>query len=217
MKNMINDEFYTIDYELNDKIVGKDYPQVSCLNTNIIGKFSSWELYKNNPLIKFELQKRSKLTDVLSNIELTTGFLISKKVKEIFDQFHLMRHQYFNATIETKEGLFEYFWLHLTEPDLTKKIDYKKSVFYETEYTFKKEKISLDSFEHYQKLKSKDKDASFGVKLDKITFSDSFDKTLDIFTFLPFDNQIYISKKLKIKLEENNINSFKIEEATNFF
>ena len=209
-------KYYTINYELNDQITGRDYPQVDCLNVNEIGKFSSWELLSNNPLIKFELKKRCKLTDVLSVLELTSGFLISPKIKELFDKFSLMRHQYFDATVQTKDGVFQYYWLHLSDPDLTKKIDYKNSVFYETEWTFKKGKIALDSYENYQKLKSKDTAASFGVKLEEIAFSNSFDTKLDMFTFLPFNNKIYISEKLKNALVENNIISFKIEEATNF-
>jgi hypothetical protein len=213
MKN----KYYTINYELDDKITGRDYPQVNCLNVDEIEKFSSWELHKKTPVIKFELKKRCKLTDVLSILEINTGFLISPKVKNIFDQFHLMRHQYFEATIQSKDGnLHQYYWLHLTEPDLTKKIDYEKSIFYETEWTFRKELIKLDSYKHYEKLKAKDTEASFGVRLDKIALSDSFDKNLDLFKFTPFGINVYISERLKNALVENNIISFKIEEATNF-
>ena len=52
--------------------------------------------------------------------------------------------------------------------------------------------------------------------MEKIALSDSFDKSLDLFTFLGFDNNIYISKKLKKAIEENNVIGFKIREATNF-
>lgn len=206
--------YYKINYELDDKITGKGYPQVNCLNVNEIGNFSSWELNKKKTILKFELNKKSKLTDVLSVLEINTGFLISPKVKKILDQFKLMRHQYFDATIETDNGTFNYYWLHLTEPDLVKKIDYNKSIFYETEYTFKKDIIILDNFEHYQMLKSQDKEACFGVTSEQIFFSDSFDKTLDLLTFLPFNNDIYISEKLKNVLIENNILSFNITQTS---
>ena len=206
-------KYFNINYELDNKITGKGYPQVNCLNLNDIGKFSSWELNKEKTVLKFELNKKSKLTDVLSVLEINTGFLISAKVKKIFNDFKLMRHQYFDATIETNEGIFDYYWLHLTEPDLVKKIDYKKSIFYETEYTFKKKIIFLDNYEQYQKLKSKDEEASFGVTAEHIFFSSSFDKTIDLFTFLPFNNDIYISERLKNALVENNIYSFNIKQS----
>ena len=208
--------YYSINYETSDEITGKDYPQADCLNIDEIGKFSSWELNKNEKILKFKLNNKSKLTDVISVLEINTGFLISPKVKAIFDDFNLMRHQYFEASVETKSGVSKYYWLHLSEPNLSKLIDYKKSTFYETEFTFKKEQINIDSFEHYQKLKSKDKEASFGVKLEQICFSNKFDNTLDLFAFLPFNNEVFISEKLKKELVKNEIFSFKISDADVF-
>ena len=63
-----------------------------------------------------------------------------------------MRHQYFDSTVEDNEESFQYFWLHLSEPDLAKQLDYQRTVFYRTEWTFRKKRIQLLSFNHYQEF-----------------------------------------------------------------
>lgn len=211
--------YYIIDNETNSKVVGIDYPQVDCYTMDQAHLISAWKLLEPQPNLEFELKKRCKLTDVLSDATIGggSGFLINDKIRNILNKFHLMSHQYLDASIKTKDNLIQqYYWLHLTEPELILQLDYKKTEFYRTEFMFREEPIKLDSYEHYENFKSKDTEASFGVGIEKIALSDSFDKSLDLFTFLPFDNNIYISKKLKKAIEENNVIGFKIREATNF-
>lgn len=207
--------YYTLKNDLDDKIVGKDYPQVDCLTMHQAHLITSWHLFDPKPNLKFKLKKRAILTDVLNKSAISsTGFLINSKTKGIFDEFNMMRHQYFDTTVETKKGeVLNYFWLHLTEPQLTEELDFHKTVFYETEWTFRKEPITLNSYNHYKELKAKDTEASFGVEIDKIALSDNFDNNLDMFTFLPFDNKVYISERLKNAIEENEIIGFKIEKV----
>jgi len=52
---------------------------------------------------------------------------------------------------------------------------------------------------------------------DKIALSEKFDKSLDMFIFLPLDNTIYISERLKNVLEDAKVTGFIIKEAENFF
>ena len=209
--------YYQITNELDDKVVGKDYPQVDCLTMAQAHLINSWHLFDPQPELKFELKKKAVLTDVLKDATISSrGFLISQKIKDLLADFKLMRHQFFNATVKAKKVKLDYYWLHLSEPQLSRYLDYKKSVFYRTEYTFREDLIDLKSYEHYEQLKKQDKDASFGVELDQIALSEEFDKALDMFTFLPFGLNIYISQKLRDALLEKNIMGFKIEEATHF-
>ncbi|MGV3695877.1 hypothetical protein [Flavobacterium sp.] len=209
--------YYILKNNLDDKIVGKDYPQVDCLTMHQAHLINSWHLFDPKPNLRFELKKRAILTDVLNKSAISsTGFLVNLKLKTVFESFNIMRHQYFRSLVVDKDNELEYYWLHLSEPDLTKSLDYKKTVFYKTEWTFREDPIELTSYEHYQDLKSKDKEASFGVGIDKIALSESFDENLDLFTFLPFDNNVYISERLKVAIEESNLTGFKIEKATYF-
>lgn len=212
--------YYILKNDLDHKIVGKDYPQVDCLTMHQAHLITSWKLFDPKPNLKFKLKKRALLTDTLKDITIGggTGFLINTKTKSIFEKFNIMRHQYFDAFVETQKGdLLTYFWLHLTEPQLTERLNFNKTVFYETEWTFRKKIITLNSYNHYKELKAKDTEASFGVEIDKIALSHNFDNNLDMFTFLPFDNNVYISERFKKTIEENEITGFKIEKATNFF
>lgn len=210
-------KYYILSNSLDTKIVGNDYPQVDCLTMNQAHLITSWQFFEPKPNLLFQLKKRAKLTDVLNKSAISsTGFLINEQVKSIFDGSNIMRHQYFNAIVINKKNELNYYWLHLTQPELSKHLDYHKTIFYRTEWTFREEPILIKSYEHYSELKSKDKKASFGIELDKIVLSDKFDKSLDMFTFLPFDNNVYISENLKNKIELSNIKGFNIEEATKF-
>lgn len=208
--------YYILKNDLDDKIVGKDYPQVDCLTMHQAHLITSWHLFDPKPNLKFKLKKRAVLTDTLkdSTIGGGTGFLINSKTKDIFKKFNIMRHQYFDASVETQKAeILAYFWLHLTEPQLTEELDFKNSIFLEKKWATIKGTIQLEFYEHYKELKAKDTEASFGARLDKIALSDNFDRDLDMFTFLPFDNNVYISERLKNAIEENGITGFKIEKA----
>ncbi len=212
-------EYYTISNSTDEKIVGREYPQVDCLTQARAHAISSWQTYSNVKTLKFELNKKAKLTDVLSDVSLSgsTGLLINDKVKAIFEKFNLMNHQYFDAIVVTpKDGEIPYSWLHLSDPEMIHKLDYTKSIFFRTEYTFREEEIELASYAEYERHMDDDKDASFGVELDKIALNDSFDRSIELFTFLPFDNEIYISKELCDELLNNEITGIELEKASNF-
>lgn len=183
------------------------FPQVECLTAFTAEAISPWRIHDCTDIsLSFNLKKKAELTDVVTHM---TGpsedFLISKKMKDVVDSCNIMRHQYFNAIIKSKEETHNYYWLHLSQPELTRIIDYKESEFIQTEWCVEKDIIRLDSYEHYTRLKSQDKDASFGVNIKKIVMSEEFDRTLDLFYLLPFDDSVYVSEKLKKKIEESEI------------
>lgn len=209
--------YFTIKNELNDEIVGKAYPQVECLSIFQAHLINPWRLFDPKPKLKFQLKKKAFQTNALLTRAISSkGFLIDRTTLDIFLEFNLMQHQVFEAPVECNGRVLEYYWLHLSEPDLTKQLDYTLSTFYRTEYTFREEPIILKNYNQYEILKKSDKNASFGVEVDQIAFSENFNKSLDLFTFIPFTRRIYISENLKKALEERKITGFKIEEATNF-
>ena len=208
-------KYYRMCYSTS-KDIGRTFPQLHCLTQNYAHQLSSWKFPSFTPKLEFELNKTANLTEVLSNAAISAnGFLINSKVKDILNLFNLMNHKYYDARIKIpKSGqTLNYYWLHLSQPLLTLQLDYDKSVFYETEWTFRKELIQLKSFDHYKELKSKDKEAKFGVKLDQIYVSRKYDKSLDLFSFLPFANDAFISKRLKERLENNNITGLQFMDA----
>ena len=207
-------KYYSIELSADPKVIGKNYPQTSCTTLAQAHLINSWKLFNPQPNLGFELNKSAVLTDFLSTSAVSSkGFLVGQTVKELLADFKLMQHQFFNAPVSEKKNTHPYFWLHLSEPSLSRLLDYEKSVFFRTEYTFREEEIQLKSYDHYDQLKKEDKDASFGVELDSIVLGSEFDRTLDIFTFLPFATGIFISERLATALKESGLSGIEIKEA----
>jgi hypothetical protein len=183
------------------------YPQTECLTVFSAEAISPWKIHDGiNVPLSFKLKKKAILTDVVTHISgPAEDFLISKRMKDIFDSCNIMQHQYFNAILRTNKGVHDYYWLHLSQPDLARKIDFKKSEFVQTEWCVEKGIICLDSYDHYIRLKSQDNLASLGVNINKIVMLKEFDRTLDLFYLLPFDSTVYVSEKLKKKIEDAEV------------
>ena len=190
------------------------YPQVDCDSVPVIQLISEWKRYNTSLFsLEFSLKKKAILTDLLST---TAGpyadLLISSKFKDLISDCKIMGHQYFKAMVNTKKGVQAYFFLHLCQPDLVNYIDYKKTLFYETEWEFYKAPIYIESYEHYVNLKSKDEKASFGVSIEKLVMDDNFDRNIDMFYLLPFDSSLYVSERLKNKIEKYQVTGIKFVE-----
>lgn len=185
------------------------YPKVDCLTIFQAQLIDSRKIYSGiKPTLKFQLKRKNgRMTDVLSTTAgPTTDFLISERLKNIIDRANIMRHQYFDALVINANDEYTYHWLHLSQPELINGLDYKKSIFYQAEWGFDNKKpITIESYGHYESLKTKDNDGSFCVGLDKIVLADTFDRSLDMFFLLPFDSNVYVSEELKCKIEENKI------------
>jgi galactitol-specific phosphotransferase system IIB component len=198
------------------KEIGKNFPQLKCLKLASAHQFNAWEFPEGAPKLEFELSKNAKLTDVLSDSALGgSGFIVNEKVKDILSKYNCITHKHYDVkVIEPKTAaVHHYFYIHLCNPDLSKFIDYEQSVFYETKYTFREELIKIKSYQHYADLKAQDTEAQFGVELEEIKVNDQFDKSLHLFTFLPFTSSFFITKQLKDELVKNNISGFHFTEA----
>lgn len=188
------------------------YPQVKCDSVPVMQLITPWKIFPENLItLDFTFDNRARITDVLNKLcGPITDFLISEKFKNIISDCKIMNHQYFKALVKTKKENLIYYLLHLSQPDLVNYIDYKSSLFYETEWEFRKGPIKIDSYEHYERLHAQDKEAKFGVSIDKLVMNDDFDRSIDMFFFLPFENKVYISERMRKLIEENNITGLDI-------
>ena len=195
-------------YYILEKETYNVYPQVDCLSVFQAQQISSWKMFSDvGPKLSFCMKNNAKFTDVLSSTAGPfTDFLINSKVKKIIDSSHIMQHQFFEASVKTPNQEYDYYWLHLSQPNLIDALDYEASEFHQTEWEYlNKGPIKIKSYEHYLKLKAEDKEGSFGVALDKIVMTEKFDRSLDLFFLLPFDFNIYVSETFKEKLESCGI------------
>ncbi len=208
-------KYYIIENS-TEREIGSTFPQLHCTTQPYAHQISHWEFPKFKPKLEFELEYKAKLTDVLSDGSISgTGFLVNSKLKKLFDQFNIMKHKFYDAKVINPKNKksYLYYWMHLCEPELTMHLNYTKSTFFETLWTFREKEITIDSLQHYKKLKAKDKEAKFGVEVEEIFLSNQFDKTLDMFTFLPFADDIFISEKLYKELLQNHITGFELKES----
>lgn len=171
------------------------------------------------PDLRFELHKKSKLTDVVtaSNIS-ATGFLINEKVKEIFDECLLPEHRYYEATLLNHDGnVLPYYWLHLISNDY-KMIDFESSIFRKTKDLMKFfSNIKEDPIYPIKDLKDfKDTNSSifennFFIVFDVLKIHNT--QKYDMLHFGDIDvNSVFISEKLATLLKKAKITGIDIIE-----
>lgn len=206
--------YYFIKYQLDEGVVGKSYPQVSCKSQALAHQFRYDQLLEGNIELRFALQKNTKLTDILSQAAISSpGLLVSEKVFNILNNYQLMNHSFFSAIVETKKGEEQYYWLHLVGSNLvTDAVDYSNTQLSWTQSGFKKGELSLKSFEDFSRKKTEN-GILWGARLERISTNNYFDRNLDLFAFTPLDLRIYVSTKLKQSLSENFIQGVEFIEA----
>ena len=193
--------------------MGKKYPQVDCLRPFTASQISPWNKLLCNPDLKFKLKKGAVISDYIST---TVGpgcdMLISPELYECIRHFNIMPYQIFPAIIDTNKDIKEYLWLHLYGLAFVDLIDYNKSSFIRTEWTFPQDSIALESFSQYQQLKSQDNTGAFGVTFDSLTLRDK-STIWDLFFPFPFDSTILISERLAEELIKSNYTGFSLEQT----
>ncbi|MBR4116179.1 MAG: hypothetical protein IKK40_09225, partial [Bacteroidales bacterium] len=89
------------------------------------------------PDLRFDLEKGSKLTDLVSSGVNVPGFMINERVKNIFEQCKLPEHRYYEATVTDHKGVAHpYYYLHIMPNDYSI-IDFDKTIFKKTEEPMK--------------------------------------------------------------------------------
>lgn len=206
-------KYFTVDIEIERKIMGDCYPQIEIIEPiDIAESLTSWNFPENNILFEVVLHKNAKMTDVLSNFQTnSSGLMVSKRLKEILDNFKLMKHKYYPVKIKGHNEI--YYWLHLSDMQLSYNLDYNHSSFYQTKYNSIQDEIILSSFNEYIILKEKF-GSSFGMRLKETRLNEDSLKKLDLFKFIPFSGvDLFISENLKSALEENQILGLKFKKA----
>lgn len=211
-------------YHLNtrtDKEVGGIFPQANCLTLGHAHsiKFSKFAEIALN--LKFELAKRSKVTDIISQSAISAdGFIISERVKNILQEFNIIQHKYYEVIIQDalKRIPENYYWLHtVPKKEFLNWIDYAKSKFYRTKYTFRNEDIEISSVNDYYNFYKNNDRLIWGIEADEIKLNENFDKSLDMFIFPDFSFRMTISQKLKDAFIQEKISGIEITEAAIYY
>lgn len=158
------------------------------------------------PDLVFELEKKAKLTDIVSTSNISAkGLLMNEKTKNIFEQCNLGQHKFYPATVIYKNEKHQYFWLHILNLRI-EDINLKESKFYKSEFGF--DKLGYLSFNGYEEAFRIARETDCFIRPEKIIMNKNY---INIF-YLPISNSIYISNNLKTILDKNNINGMEIKQ-----
>ena len=171
-----------------------------------------------------EFYKSAKLWDCinwLSAEPYARVLFLSDKARKIFSKFNLGEHKFypFKALHQNKE--YDYCCL-LIQSDATSKVNFPSSTFYvedKSKDTLDPECIpmkfdSLDACVEYNKTKG-DK-GTYQVNVVRsleLCMQESFDKSLDLFTFADILREIIISDRLRLAIEQEKLTGFDINEV----
>ncbi len=167
----------------------------------------------------FVVHSKAKLTDLLSVTPVDGGFLVSPRLRILFENFNVAPHRFYSARVHYKKEFFEYYWLHII-CNLTSYVDYPRSTFF-AYYNYKHNLgyVDIQSKEEMKikkEILKKDNPAkTITIWAEKIRLNSDFDKSLDLFEVGSFDRNYYISNRLKTAIEAEKITGCYIHSAEN--
>ncbi|HEY4194022.1 MAG TPA: DUF1629 domain-containing protein [Mucilaginibacter sp.] len=224
-------KYYTFEPACDTKETGPVYPQIQKwkpgYDSNSATSFYSYLKKSKDVFADFIpnldgliVNGRARPTDLVSSFT-SGGFIVSEKLKLIFEKHNLAPHRFYPAKVIYKSKNLEgYFWMHVIS-NLTDFIDYSDSAFVISKHFDPSPiPIKLISKENYlEKAKSLEDDYSknngsyLSIKSEKLKLDDRFDRKLDFFTIGNFDNRFYISQDLRDSIIENHITGCDIKPA----
>jgi hypothetical protein len=172
------------------------------------------EYPKENPDLIFELDEEAKLTDYIkpSNIS-AKGLLINEKIKKLIENFNIIEHRIYSATLFSNKQALNYYWLHLIKKD-HKEVDFENSDFIQTDLFYDKIKtVYVNSVEDYhQHLDKARKDVNLIIP-EKLILKEEY-RQIDILFFPLMHQSLIASERFIRTLKKNNITGFEYEEAS---
>lgn len=215
---MLDNQYYILKPAVGTKETGMAFPAVESFNDydfngpNSVYKLDSDSFPDFTPDIRFKLVKGAKLCDVMGQGTISVcGLLISQNTKDVFDQFNLIPHKYYSATIEFKGTAHQYYWVHFVWDDAINHFDFTKSKFSINEFGENLGDISLNS---YEQLRKKQSELGF-MKMIYNYKTTMFGINFDLFIH-PFNKTIYVSEDLYQSLTHKLLTGTHLSLAENF-
>jgi hypothetical protein len=151
--------------------------------------------------IIFKKLKSARMTSFMSFSPYFNNchFLVHKKVIKLFNNFNIQRHKYFEVTINDsfeKDGNNEYRLFYMSPMDWGV-IDYDRTVFTDGGFG------NVPRIDHSFKNETERRKFMGITKVKRLALLKDFDFSLDIFHTRI--GGLFISEKLKIELEANNV------------
>lgn len=216
----MDNQYYILKPAVGTKETGMAYPAVESYEDYDFNAPNSMHKIKFNefpnfiPDIRFKLTKGAKLCDMMGQATINAkGFIISEKLKLIFEQANTVPCKFYCAFIEDKETIHKYYWVHFVWDMSFEYIDYKNSLFFIKRGLRNIGDIIIDSYENF--IIEND-------KMDSVNYIAY--KKLKLKYLIPFDcfiikhsTEIYLSYNLYSKFKADSISGINIESASDIF
>ena len=164
----------------------------------------------------YELDKKAKLTDMLSGGKVNAnGFVISEKLKEIFERHYTVPTQYYPAKIKMENSFVDNYYLMQIVSDLSDNIDFRHSKFRVRKLVKDLGEIELVSKEDFRQkwdelLKTS---MTITIRPDVFAMNNNFDNALDLFMINFMDFNVNISERLRNCLIEERVTGIQMKET----
>lgn len=213
--------YYIFEAASDTPETGAVYPQASgMLSGYDYSSSRSIHKLRDDQLPDFEpdldsiiLEKRAKLTDLVSTVFSSSGFLVSERMKSLLEQFRLPICKFHKAKINYKEKVYDnYFWFQPIG-DLSAFINYRETKFYaKDDFSKNVEKIEASDLKELREEWAK---VGYTKKIvtEKVIFNNNFDINLDLFK-VGFDYRTFISQSLHDKLIANKLTGIETRPIT---
>ncbi len=220
----MNKEYKILDYACGTKETGSEYPQVQEMSANydydaINSVYSLAQFYETLPkfnpnLDSFILHNKAKPTDFISNSLISTGFLISEKVKILLSEYNLPKHIFYPVNIIHKGNNLENYYLLLMVNDYIKYVDYSKSSFFlYKNFSLNAGSIEINSEQDFleKNMGLQMNDPTLRIWADKIKFINTFPSDIDFFSLSKFNANTFISKELSEEILNKKVTGSEIK------
>lgn len=211
-----------IDYSVELKEIGA-YPQAYQIKEDRFDRVSPtspWVIKRHEisivePKLNLVLDKRAKLTDILSTDILSFGFIVSKKLKDVLVDFNLPTHKFYACSVFFKGIEYEYYWFHFVTNEFMNWVN-------EEESNLKIRPLNIEHRDEVTgiinlKLSNEERlnqlrqiPLGNGVFWETLKFKKRFPK-FDIFNTNELGNMTLISNDLLNALIDNKITGYRIK------
>jgi hypothetical protein len=206
--------YYILKPAVDTQETGNAYPAVESYDDydfnapNSVYKLNFHEFPDFTPDIRFKLAKGAKLCDMMGQATINAnGFLISEKLKSIFEKANIIPHKFYLASIEANSSLYNYYWFHLIWNEGIELVDFTQTLF---EYKISNSEKTTCLLANYSEYVEKKKSLGFfnPLRAVKITLRrNNFDLIIN-----PLSNSVLINKNLKDEITTHSLSGINCKE-----
>lgn len=205
--------YFKVSYDLNRKVTGTfpqslqmadDYDHDSPLSYT---KQNLKQRLNSNTQLAISLEKKAKLTDLISTVTLGDGLVISQRCRDLLNKFKIDPHcQILNVSVNNKQNQVDYFLLfsHYSRLEF---LDFESMDIYETNLVgMEKKKIEVTSANQYKSL---------DIPLTRYVFPEKLIISNSSYDFFRIADSIalgyYASERLVEAIKHAGLTGFKFE------